>query len=113
MEEQHHDSTLNDHLGHDFGLAGDVRGDYYEQFNFNNIGTVSHGHDDRPPYTTIPPFTDDDATEPPEDYVGDDSGPVPDTHLDVSRVNGGTHHDGDVEPSLKKHEVRTISKYTH
>ena len=79
----------------------------------SDIGTVSHSHDDRPPYTTIPPFTDDDATEPLEDYVGDDSGPVPNTHPDASRFSGGTSHNGDAEPPLKKHEVRMISKYTH
>ena len=89
MEEQHHDAALNDHLGHYFRLMGDVCGDYYEQFNLSNIGTVSHDHDDRPPYSIIPPFNDDEATETPENYVGDDSGPVPDTHPDASGVSGG------------------------
>jgi hypothetical protein len=113
VEEQHNDSAPNDHLGQDFGLAGDLHRDYYDQFDLSDIGTISHGHDDRPPYTTIPPFTDDDATEPPEDYVGDDSGPVPDTHPDAAGRCKGTCHVGDAEPPLKKHEIRTISKYTY
>ena len=71
----------------------------------SNIETISHGYDDRPPYTTIPPFTDDDATEPPEDYVGNDSGLVPDTHLDAAGVSEGMRHDGDAELPLKKHEI--------
>lgn len=110
VEEQHHDATPHDPLGQNFGLPGDGHRDYYEQFDLSDIGTAPHGHDDRPPYTTMPPFTDDDATEPPEDYIGDDSGPVPDTHLDAAGVSEGTHHDGGAEPPLKKHEIRTISK---
>ena len=78
----------------------------------SDIWTVSHSHDDRPPYTTMPPFTGDDATEPPEDYAGDDFAPVPDMHPNVTGVSEGTHHNGGAEPSLKMYEIRTISKYT-
>ena len=99
VEEQQHDAAPHDHLGQDFGLPGDGHGNYYEQFDLSDIGTTPHGHVDRPPYTTMPPFTDDDATEPPKDQM---------------RVwhSEGTHHDGSAEPSLKKHEIWTISKYT-
>jgi hypothetical protein len=86
------------HTEQDLQFAGDVHRDSQHALQgpststpfsldfttLSQVEIVSHGHFDRPPYTTKPhvPIPDSDDIEPPEDNLGDDAGVAHDTYTD-------------------------------
>jgi hypothetical protein len=115
------------HLGQDTSFSGDVHGDSEHTppepgtstpltlssfVPLSDIGIVSHGHFDRPPYTTIPPNVDLNAEiETLDGYVGDEADVAQDMHPNDAGAAQDTRLDDDGRRPLEEHEIRTISKY--